>query len=239
MRPWLLLVLLSISTTAAADPWTAPCRAAITAPAPDAPTLAACLPDRAGLIVSGLVGYQHDLASGGGVSAFLRVDKPVGKRLWVEAKGRYHSTGSVHGDLLVGLVLSHRYGLGYAEFNSNIQDGPGTRTYTITGQRNVLRRDLVLAGGLKLAVGAADDMDVRNKGVYGALGLQRHAATGFGSHSVIEGFVIAGSDGVGGTVAWHNSIPPTRAVVFGMEAGYIPDTALYWAIVELGYSFEL
>jgi hypothetical protein len=231
-------VLAVTATTAAADHWTPACRKAVEAPDPDRATVDACLPDRAGIIVAGLIGYQHDLRDGGGISGFLRIDKPIGKRLWVEAKARYHTTNSFQGDLLVGLVFGHRHGTGYAEFNSNISDSPGVRTITVTKHRTVLRKDYVLAAGAKLAVSAKDDMGERNQGVYGALGLQKHGATGFGSHSVIEGFAIYGSDGFGGTLAWHNSIPPTKGIVFGMEAGYVPDTMLYWAIVELGYSFE-
>ncbi len=235
-----LLVLLILCSPAAADPWSAPCRTAIEVAAPDAPTLAACLPDRAGVIFSALVGVQADLAEGAGASGFVRIDKPIGKRLWAEVKARYATNGTFTGDALVGFVLKHRYGLGYASFNSNIQDSPGTRTYTVTSQRTVLRGDLVVAGGVKLGVGAPDEMtSERLTKVFGAIGLQKHGATGFGSHSVIEGFAIGGSAGFGGTLAWHNSIPPTRGVVFGMEAGYVPDTALYWAIVELGYSYEL
>lgn len=235
-----VIVLLLLCSPAAAEPWSAACRAAIEVAEPDAATLDACLPDRAGLILSGLVGWQHDLADGGGASVFLRVDKPIGKRLWAEVKARYHTSGNVHGDALVGFVLTHDHGRGYASFNSNVQDSPGVRTVTVTSQRTVLRRDLVVAGGVKVGVGVPDEMTgERPANVFGALGLQRHAASGFGSHSVIEGFVVGGSAGVGGTLAWHNSIPPTKGLVFGMEAGYIPDTALYWAIIELGYSFEL
>lgn len=208
--------------------------------ASEPPPPSACLQDRANVIVAGLIGYAAGGEGSKGVTGFARIDVPLGP-LWLEARGRYHAGGDVQLDALAGIVLSHRHGPGRAWFTSNIVDTPGTRTTTYTGRSTVLRKDLVLAGGLKMVVGKPDEMSERTRIPMAALGLQHHTATGFGSHAVIEAFALYGDSKAGGVVAWHNSIPPTKGIVFGMEAGLLPGDQLgtiYWAMVEIGISFE-
>jgi hypothetical protein len=209
----------------------------------DAASVEGCLPDRAGLIITALGNYTYTSRDGGTLGGFVRIDKPLGRWLWLEARGRYQA--AIQADLLAGLVLSHSHGTGRAWFASKIEDTGALRTTTYQGRSTVIRKDLVLVGGVKLLSGRPDAMpsgmeSPRETKAMAALGLQSHTATGFGSHAVIEALVLYG-DGLGGVLAWHNSIPPTGGIVFGMEAGWLPSDAIgqaYWAIVELGYSLE-
>lgn len=71
-------------------------------------------------------------------------------------------------------------------------------------------------------------------------------ASGFGCHRRIEGYLVQRDGRFGATLAYYNGIPPTRGLVFGMELGYLPysykhtsTSELYWAIIDLGWSFDL
>lgn len=218
------------------------CDAAVQAGTPSRDQLSRCLPEFPHVELAAAVGYRFDLGDGGGggLSYFARVDAPVFKRLWLDARLRAHTI--VQFDLMASFDLSHHYGPGWQSFVSNVQDGPATRTTTIESDATVMRKDWLLAAGMKGVLGKSMDGADRPFDQMAAVGLQYHSDSGFGSHEVIEGYALYGSGGVGATVTWHNSIPVTRGLIFGMEAGYVPadpDGLAYWALADIGYSLEL
>ncbi|MCB1698982.1 MAG: hypothetical protein KDI34_22390, partial [Halioglobus sp.] len=81
------------------------------------------------------------------------------------------------------------------------------------------------------------------------VGIQRHAASGFGTHKRIELYGVLRGSRIGATAVWHNAIPPIPWLVFGMEAGFVPyrtsgdmasdEQAIYWGLIDLGVSHEV
>jgi hypothetical protein len=225
--------------------WAGDCKPAIdtrvTGAQPSPEQLGACLLEKPRAIFSIGGGLELDSAGDQLFGAFVTADVPMLSPLWLSARFRYQPASKV--DLLVGYRLGGSYGMGY---DSWISSDTGTTT-TVTSNLTALRSDWVLVGGLKGVI-TGDGIDV---GKTYQVGLQWHEASGFGGHKRIEGYVVARGTSLGATIAYYNAIPPTKGLVFGMEAGYVPvsieddagmntlDGDIYWAMVDLGWSWEM
>jgi hypothetical protein len=241
-RTLFLLIAISgvfaVAQEARAD-WTPACLAAAKAAEPTADQLAACLSPDPVLTVEASAGY----AIGGGLTLFARADRRLGPA-WATVRARYNTRGHIQADLIGGFVLWHSFKVAWVKYVSS----QTTTTETITLNKNVVRRDLVASAGVK-GIRSPDDtstMTTDESGTTAAalVGLQWHNANGFGNHEIIELYAARrlGGDGWGALASWHNAIPPTGRLTFGMEAAALPTVSGgfgYWALIELGFAMDL
>lgn len=236
-KHWIVGAAMAVALVASARPARADaCKDAVESPMEDRALNERCLASRPA--VFGSIGGGLTLPGGWG--AFLAVDAPLPARLWASGRVRWVGTGVGTVDALVGLRLGGRYGRALVWWTDRQLDAT---TVLDLGKASVVRNDWVLAGGLKAVID--DDVDV---GQTFQLGIQRHSASGFGTHRRIEAYAVMRGGRFGATAAWHNAIPPIPWLVFGMEAGLVPyesggemptdETAVYWAMIDLGISFE-
>ncbi len=212
------------------------CLDAMQAPAPDRALMEPCLKSRP--TVFGSIGGGVTLPGGWG--AFATVDAPLPARLWASGRLRWVGSGLGVVDAMVGLRFAGSYKRALVWWTDRQLDAT---TVLDVGKASVVRTDWVLAGGVKAVID--DGVDV---GQTFQVGLQRHSASGFGTHRRIEGYAVMRGGRFGAAAAWHNAIPPIPWLVFGMEAGLVPyesggdmptdETAVYWAMIDLGISFE-
>lgn len=216
------------------------CDDALAAPTADRALMDGCLAEQPTAVMSLGGGWTVP----GAMSGFAAVDVPLPARLSLSARGRYGGGGIGAVDLMAGFRLSRDYRRGYVTYYSAIvAETATTRTMQVSGEASVLRSEWVLAGGLKGVFGDGG-FDV---GQTFQLGIQRHAASGLGTHRRIELYGVMRGSRLGATATWHNAIPPIPWLVFGMEAGLVPYEAgmttgghhAFWALVDLGVSYEL
>ncbi len=212
------------------------CKEAALAAAPTHDQLAACL-QPAPISFELAAGY----AIGGSVSAFARADRKLGP-LWLSTRLRV-DVGSVNQlDALGGLVLWDRYGVGWDTWSG----APSGGMRTVTSNKTVMRKALILAGGLKgLYVPAPDDPMATESGGVSATavgGFQYHSVGGFRDHRVRELYALyhLSSGSLGGVLSWHEAIPPLGPFTIGAELGIIPtaDNGDVYLALEVGYAFD-
>jgi hypothetical protein len=206
--------------------------------------LNACLSPRPLATMSGLVAFGWEAHGGGSLGGFARVDVPFLSPLWGGVRARYQ--GFVEADVYGGLVISHDYGRAVSTWQSYVGSDASYNYFQVNGTPVVHRSALVLVGGLgsmkAVKNGSTDPSFEIGHQLYG--GLLYQDATSLGSHATIEGdlYYNWSTSSWGALASWHNSIAPLGGVVFGMTAGWMPaepESTIYWAIVELGYSLEI
>jgi hypothetical protein len=196
--------------------------------------------------------FQTSPATDTGKGSFFgRLDFQNFGPLWVSVRARVAPVTEV--DTLVGVRLSHHYGLEDEVQQRQIAETATTRTYLRTSEEVFARSDVVLVGGFKsTSVIMPQSMNgqpgEKRTDAFKILmgGLQWHTATTYGSHRIIElyGMYNPGTDKMGLSALWHNSLhlQLSSRLVFGMEAGWVPassGTIIYWSIVDLGFAFSL
>ena len=117
------------------------CKEAAVAAAPTQEQLDACVAP-APISMEIALGY----ALGGSLSGFARADKRVGP-LWLSGRARYDLGGVAQLDALGGLVLWHRHGVAWDTWST----APSGGTRTVISNKTVMRKALILAGGMKAA----------------------------------------------------------------------------------------
>lgn len=214
------------------------CKEAALAEAPTQEQLDACVAP-APISVEVAVGY----AIGGSVSAFARVDKAIGP-LWLSGRARYDLGGVAQLDALGGLVLWHRHGVAWDTWST----APSGGMQTVIHNKTVMRKALILAGGIKgaLVPAPSDPMSSDPRGLtpVAAVGLQYHSVGGFRDHAVRELYALynLASGDLGGVLSWHEAIPPLGPFTIGMELGVIPTEAAnpdFYLALEVGYALDL
>ena len=153
------------------------CKEAAVAAAPTQEQLDACVAP-APISMEIALGY----ALGGSLSGFARADKRVGP-LWLSGRARYDLGGVAQLDALGGLVLWHRHGVAWDTWST----APSGGTRTVISNKTVMRKALILAGGMKAALVPApsDPMSSEPSGLtpVAAVGLQYHSAGTSGASS--------------------------------------------------------
>jgi hypothetical protein len=213
------------------------CKEAAVAAEPTREQLESCV-QPAPLSVEVALGY----AIGGSVSGFARVDKKIGP-LWVSGRARYDAGGVAQVDALGGLVIWHRYGVAWDTWST----APSGGMRTVISNKTVMRRSLILTGGLKgVVVPAPDDpMSTAPSGFtpVAAGGFEYHSVGGFRDHAVRELFALynLSSGKIGAVGSWHEAIPPLGPFTIGMELGIIPTEANpdFYLGLEVGYAMDL
>lgn len=214
------------------------CKEAALAEAPTQDQLDACVAP-APVSVEVAVGY----AIGGSLTGFARVDKQLGP-LWLGGRARYDLGGTSQLDALAGLVLWHRHGVAWDTWST----APSGGTRTVISNKTVMRKALILAGGIKgaLVPAPSDPMSTEPSGLtpVAAAGLQYHSVGGFRDHAVRELYVLynLASGDLGGVLSWHEAIPPLGPFTIGMELGGVPTEGShpdFYLALEVGYALDL
>lgn len=214
------------------------CKEAALAESPTPDQLAACVAP-APWSVELAVGY----AIGGSLTGFARVDKPLGP-LWLTGRARYDLGGTSQLDALAGLVLWRRHGVAWDTWST----APSGNTHTVISNRTVMRKALVLAGGLKgaLVPAPSDPMSSEPSGLtpVAAVGLAYHSVGGFRDHAVRELYALYNlrSGHLGAVLSWHEAIPPLGPFTIGMELGAVPTEGShpdFYLALEVGYARDL
>lgn len=200
-----------------------------------------CMQDRPFVILSGGGGLSFDVETSNRLDAYATVDVPRLRPLWISGRTRTQFRyGSF--DALLGVRLGGNYGVGRDTYVSGRTSlGNGYDRVTYTSMTTMLRTDWVLVAGLR---GTWNGHGVDVGRTY-QLGIQYHQASGFGGHRRFEAYLVDRLRRFGTVLAYYNAIPPTRSLVFGMEVGFVPTefhgrarTDLYWAALNLGWSWE-
>ncbi len=214
------------------------CKEAAVAAAPTQAQLDACVAP-APVSVEVALGY----AIGGSASAFARVDKRLGP-LWVSGRARYDLGGTSQLDALGGLVVWHRHGVAWDTWST----APSGGSRTVIANKTVMRKALILAGGIKAALVPApsDPMSADPSGLtpVAAVGLQYHSVGGFRDHAVRELYALynLASGDLGAVLSWHEAIPPLGPFTIGMELGGVPTEGPhpdFYLALEVGYALDL
>lgn len=236
VRAALVAVILAPAAAHAGQPLV--CKEAALAEAPTQEQLDACVAP-APVSVELAVGY----AIGGSVSAFARADKRIGP-LWLSGRARYDLGGTSQLDALAGLVLWHRHGVAWDTWST----APSGGTRTVISNKTVMRKALILAGGMKAALVPApsDPMSSEPSGLtpVAAVGLQYHSVGGFRDHAVRELYALynLASGDLGAVLSWHEAIPPLGPFTIGMELGGVPTEGAhpdFYLALEVGYALDL
>ncbi len=213
------------------------CKEAAVAESPTREQLEACLAPTP-LSVEAAVGY----ALGGSLSVFARTDKQLGP-FWASGRVRYDLGSVAQLDALGGLVIWNRYGVAWDTWST----APSGGTRTVISNKTVMRKALILAGGLKgVLVPAPDDpMSTAPSGLTAVAvgGLEYHSVGGFRDHAVRELFALynLSSGKLGAVLSWHEAIPPLGPFTIGMELGAIPteSSQAFYLGLEVGYAMDL
>lgn len=236
VRAALVAAILAPATAQADQPLV--CKEAALAEAPTQAQLDACVAP-APVSVEVALGY----AIGGSLTAFARVDKQLGP-LWLGGRARYDLGGTSQLDALAGLVLWHRHGVAWDTWST----APSGGTRTVISNKTVMRKALILAGGIKgaLVPAPSDPMSTEPSGLtpVAAAGLQYHSVGGFRDHAVRELYVLynLASGDLGGVLSWHEAIPPLGPFTIGMELGGVPTEGShpdFYLALEVGYARDL
>lgn len=213
------------------------CKEAALAPAPTREQLEACLRP-APLSIEVALGY----AIGGSLMGFARADKRFGP-LWATGRVRYDVGGVGQLDALGGLVIWSSYGVAWDTWST----APSGGTRTVISNKTVMRKALVLGGGLKgVLVPGPDDPMASDQGGFtpvAAAGLEYHSVGGFRDHAIREVFALynLSSGKMGAQLSWHEAIPPLGPWAIGMELAMIPteDDPAFYLGLEVGYALDL
>ncbi|HUQ05268.1 MAG TPA: hypothetical protein VM261_22345 [Kofleriaceae bacterium] len=213
------------------------CKEAAIAPEPTREQLEACVRP-APLSIEVALGY----AIGGSIMGFARADKRLGP-LWATGRIRYDVGGVGQLDALGGLVIWDSYGVAWDTWST----APSGGMRTVISNKTVMRRALVLGGGLKgvLVPEADDPMSSAKSGLtpVAAAGLEYHSVGGFRDHAIREMFALynLSSGKMGAQLSWHEAIPPLGPWAIGMELAMIPteNNPDFYLGLEVGYAVDL
>jgi len=188
-------------------------------------------PKFTGYAALGFGGTSDGDYSGTGFTAAARLDSNAVAPLWLTLKARAlpgADSYQVHGDALVGIVISQDRGEGVATWSEKVGEDARYEYYQAHGVSAIIRNTWTAAGGVKIF--AADQPpNTANPGTQSrqfdvVAGVQHHTATDRANHDTFEALIAwnpsAGS--FGAVIDFHMGIPILGRWLAGCQAGLLP-----------------